>query len=245
VWRSVAAAARREPDAAFNLEERRQLQQVVLHARADAQGGGHLASLRADIAKTAPAFVGALRASLADVDACPSRAQDEVASSLEGLGLEVEHEYVLPEGLSVDVALRPLAWRVAVEFDGPRHYFVDAPRAPTGRTAFKRRLLKSLGWRVLHVPSFEWADLPDEAARRTYLRRGLADIVKAARAAAAAPHPPRTPDTDNRDEFDSLKVTELRALCEKRGLDRVVKRGTDARDALTERLRDAKRAAGG
>ena len=47
----------------------------------------------------------------------PSRAQEEVAQSLEALGLEVVHEFVIPDGLSVDVALKPLRWRVAVEFE--------------------------------------------------------------------------------------------------------------------------------
>ena len=83
----------------------------MLHARADAGARGGLASLRADIARAPPPFVGLLRASLADVDASPSRAQDDVAAALEGLGLSVAHEHVLPEGLSVDVALEPLTCR--------------------------------------------------------------------------------------------------------------------------------------
>ena len=72
-----------------------------------------------------PRFTALLRASLSDVDASPSRAQVDVANSLQALGLDVAHEHVLPEGLSVDVALLPLKWRVAVEFDGPRHYFLS------------------------------------------------------------------------------------------------------------------------
>jgi hypothetical protein len=155
---------------------------------------------------------------------------------LEALGLEVVHEFVIPDGLSVDVALKPLRWRVAVEFDGPRHYFRNEKRLPTGRTNFKVRLLRALGWRVLHVPYFDWARLPDEKARQNYLKTGLAAIVKSARKASKV----EVVSEDDRDEFSALKVAELRRLCEARGLESRVKRGLDARATLIERLRAQK-----
>ena len=244
LWRAIVKEARESPDpgaldgSRFNLEELRQLQQVVLHAKYGARRGTTMGGLVAEIARAPPAFVGLLRASLADVDASPSRAQVEVAERLEGMGLDVEHELVLPDGLSVDVALLPLKWRVAVEFDGPRHYFRNAKRVPTGRTRFKMRLLRALGWRVLHVPYFDWAKLDDDAARTEYLKRELAVIVKAAKAAKARPAPATAEPRDDRDEFSALKVSELRQLCDDRGLDTRVKRAEgDARTVLAARLR--------
>ena len=181
-----------------------------------------------DIARAPAGFTGLLRRSLAEADASPSRAQDEVAQSLEALGLEVVHEFVIPDGLSVDVALKPLRWRVAVEFDGPRHYFRNEKRLPTGGRTLKVRLLRALGWRVLHVPYFDWARLPDEKARQNYLKTGLAAIVKSARKASKV----EVAAEDDRDEFSALKVAELRRLCEARGLESRVKRGLDARATL-------------
>ena len=221
----------------FTIEELRQLQQVVLHARNSGRGT-NMDGLVTDIARAPAGFTGLLRRSLAEADASPSRAQEEVAFSLEALGLEVVHEFVIPDGLSVDVALKPLRWRVAVEFDGPRHYFRNEKRLPTGRTNFKVRLLRALGWRVLHVPYFDWARLPDEKARQNYLKTGLAAIVKSARKASKVEAV--SADEDDRDEFSALKVAELRRLCEARGLESRVKRGLDARATLIERLRAQK-----
>ena len=249
LWNAIVVVAAKDATQRFTLEELRQLQQVVLHART-AGRGTNMDGLVADVARAPAGFTGLLRRSLADAEASPSRAQEEVADSLEALGLEVVHELVIPDGLSVDVALKPLRWRVAVEFDGPRHYFRNEKRLPTGRTNFKVRLLRALGWRVLHVPYFDWARLPDEAARQTYLKTGLADIVKSAKQAASVPTgaPPAAGAVevgDDRDEFDTLKVAELRRLCADRAVDSRVKRGLDARATLIERLRAQKRGAGG
>ena len=52
-----------------------------------------------DIARAAGRLYGAVTAQSAEADASPSRAQDEVAQSLEALGLEVVHEFVIPDGL--------------------------------------------------------------------------------------------------------------------------------------------------
>ena len=42
---------------------------------------------------------------------------------------------------------------VAVEVDGPSHFF---GRTPTGATALKRRQLRAAGWALLPVPHWEW-----------------------------------------------------------------------------------------
>jgi len=47
------------------------------------------------------------------------------------------------------------------------------------------------------------------------------------------------PVADAGDDLDALPVRDLRALCKARGLDAVVPRGSDSRETLVERLRQA------
>jgi hypothetical protein len=68
--------------------------------------------------------------------------------------------------------------RIAVEVDGPTHFFTYPAREPTGTTLFKRRLLDSAvqrgelsGW--VSVPYWEWTDRKGEASRRAYIRELL------------------------------------------------------------------------
>jgi very-short-patch-repair endonuclease len=71
-----------------------------------------------------------------------------------------DFEYVTDEGLSLDMA-QPNSKLVA-EFDGPWHYMTDISGRLgflNGIFLFKQRLLKSLGWKVLRVPYFEWDGL--------------------------------------------------------------------------------------
>jgi hypothetical protein len=63
-----------------------------------------------------------------------------------GLGLRVEEEAVLGGGaISVDALIMPAVGSglapIAVEVDGPTHFYSNHKREPTGTTAFKRRLL--------------------------------------------------------------------------------------------------------
>mmetsp|Transcript_20318 Transcript_20318/g.63830 ORF Transcript_20318/g.63830 Transcript_20318/m.63830 type:complete len:724 (-) Transcript_20318:284-2455(-) len=183
----------------FNLEERRQLQQVVLHARYEATGAAAIVS---DIARSPPAFLAVLRDSLATLDSKTSRSQADVSAAVRDLGISVVEELVIPDGLSIDVALEPLSHRVGLEFDGPYHYFRNRPDLETGRTAFKKRLLAACGWTVLHVPYFDWATLDrTPAARMAYLKKALAHLLRDKRArrarrataAAAAPRRRRLP----------------------------------------------------
>jgi hypothetical protein len=60
--------------------------------------------------------------------------------------LEVLDEQVIGDGaISVDALIVPPEGsglgRIAVEVDGPRHFFANRPDEPTGTTLFKRRLL--------------------------------------------------------------------------------------------------------
>jgi len=244
------------PKWGFELTEMRQLQQVVLHLRYEARGGR--ASNLADVSRAPPEFLGDLRRALADVRPLPSRAQKEVAQIAVELGFEVSPEFVTPEGLSVDVALLPASNRLGLEFDGPTHFFRNDPQRPTGRTRFKMRLLRATGWRVLHVPYYDWNDLDDFDAKRAYVRDGLRHLRRRQQSPAAkkleeedAPavaikavcddddDSPKD-DLEARDAYSTLKVAELRHLCDLRGLDRTVKRsaGKKARSVLEARLRD-------
>jgi len=65
----------------------------------------------------------------------------------------------------------------AVEVDGPSH-LAKNPASNTyvenGATRFKSRLLRRLGWDVVHVPFFEWDRLETPAEKDADLQeRGL------------------------------------------------------------------------
>lgn len=171
LWRSALELA---DD--FSCDERRQLQQVVLHLKYEAKGSRALLS---DVARAPPTFLASLRDALSDLDASPSASQRIVAAILRDLGIDITEEYVLPEGLSLDFALGPLSKRVGLEFDGPFHFFVNDKRTQVGKSAFKKRLLEALGWDVLHVPYLDWSQLKTTEAQRTYIKSGLRNLLLA------------------------------------------------------------------
>lgn len=61
--------------------------------------------------------------------------------------------------------------KTAVEFDGPTHYLKSG--RPNGATTFKTRLLEVRGWRVIHIPYFEWDELRTRNDKKAYLRQKL------------------------------------------------------------------------
>lgn len=89
----------------------------------------------------------------------PSRTQLALAKLLAERET-VELEAVVAGGLSVDMLLPER--HLAVEVDGPSHFFQDAAAAETatGKTRFKRRLLERAGYKVLSlsVKAFENGD---------------------------------------------------------------------------------------
>ena len=98
-------------------------------------------------------------------------------------------------GYSIDAEVNSHGLRIAVEADGPNHFF---GRVPTGATAMKRRQVRHLGWRVMSVPHWEWAELgrAGEAGRESresdYISRQLiglwtAEISAEALRGSAAP----------------------------------------------------------
>ncbi|CAD7705185.1 unnamed protein product [Ostreobium quekettii] len=53
--------------------------------------------------------------------------------------------------------------KVAIEVDGPSHFFRNS-REELGRNGIRQMLLKKLGWTVVHVPYYDWADEKVKAA---------------------------------------------------------------------------------
>ncbi len=61
---------------------------------------------------------------------------------------------------------------VAIEVDGPSHFYVNTTKY-TAYTKLKHRLLTRMGYKVLHVPYFEWRKLRGPKAREEYMRGKL------------------------------------------------------------------------
>lgn len=74
-----------------------------------------------------------------------------------GLNRRPKREHVLDSGLSVDCAF-PEAL-VAIEVDGPVHFFWNAPDRPLAKTSLKHELLRAEGWLVAAITSAEWQRL--------------------------------------------------------------------------------------
>ena len=111
-----------------------------------------------------------------------------VSAHLTELGVAHENECVAG-GLSVDILIRGrdasvVGGEVIIEVDGPSHFLRggDGADVRSGRTtrvngfhAFKERLLEKQGFKVLHIPYFDWDLLAGDAERVEYLRRLAVD----------------------------------------------------------------------
>ena len=61
---------------------------------------------------------------------------------------------------------------IAIEVDGPSHFYVNTTKY-TAYTKLKHRLLTRMGYKVLHVPYFEWRKLRGVKERETYMKAKL------------------------------------------------------------------------
>lgn len=61
---------------------------------------------------------------------------------------------------------------IAIEVDGPSHFYANSQRY-TAYTKLKHRLLSRMGYKVLHVPYFEWRKLRGAAERQEYMKNKL------------------------------------------------------------------------
>jgi len=60
----------------------------------------------------------------------------------------------------------------AIEVDGPSHFYANSQRY-TAYTKLKHRLLTRMGYKVLHVPYFEWRKLRGAKEREEYMKAKL------------------------------------------------------------------------
>jgi len=104
-----------------------------------------------------PALLARCDAAFRAAEAQPSRLQRDVAKALALQGASVQEEKVLEEGYSLDLVVDCGGEElIAIEVDGPSHF---VGREPTGATLLKRRQLRHLGWQLVSVPYWEWAEL--------------------------------------------------------------------------------------
>eukprot|EP00400_MALV-I_sp_L67-5_P000226 gene226-518_t len=63
----------------------------------------------------------------------------------------------------------------AIEVDGPSHFYANSTKY-TAYSKLKHRLLTRMGYRVLHVPYFEWRKLRGSKEREDYMRNKLQEM---------------------------------------------------------------------
>jgi hypothetical protein len=108
----------------------------------------------------------------------PSRLQQDVARVFKIMGWQVtEEERVAGKLLSVDVLLGGPGG-VAVEVDGPSHFFSNRPNEPTGNTKVKRRRLRGMVERgelrgFIRVEYHDWDKAKTDEDKAALLRGWL------------------------------------------------------------------------
>ena len=58
--------------------------------------------------------------------------------------------------------------RIAIEVDGPSHFFINSTRY-TAYSKLKHSVLSNLGYKVIHIPFFEWSKLSSRELRVDYM----------------------------------------------------------------------------
>eukprot|EP00899_Mesostigma_viride_P021074 jgi/Mesvir1/28969/Mv17744-RA.1 len=69
-----------------------------------------------------------------------------------------------------------LVMPIAIEADGPAHFAYNT-LDPLGPTVLKARLLRAMGWHVVQVPYFQWAQLRNSEEKELYLRAALSRYI--------------------------------------------------------------------
>ena len=120
-----------------------------------------------------------------------SKSQKAISALLRRLGFDHEME-ISPflsdtsfdprdtDVLAIDMACKDKL--VAVEFDGPNHFLREVRTGrvlnmPDGPTKAKHRLLEHLGWRVIHIPYYDWMKLRGREAKEEYLNDVINQLV--------------------------------------------------------------------
>ncbi|UKJ90158.2 hypothetical protein MACJ_001089 [Theileria orientalis] len=60
--------------------------------------------------------------------------------------------------------------KIAIEYDGPSHFYTETLMRNI-KSILKHEILKSAGWKVVHIPYQEWAQLVHEKQKIVYLNR--------------------------------------------------------------------------
>nr|PVC50186.1 hypothetical protein MACL_00002467 [Theileria orientalis] len=60
--------------------------------------------------------------------------------------------------------------KVAIEYDGPSHFYTETLMRNI-KSILKHEILTSAGWKVVHIPYQEWAQLVDDKQKIVYLNR--------------------------------------------------------------------------
>ena len=95
--------------------------------------------------------------------------QHNVEDTIKSLGLETVMEDVTADGLySIDISVR--SKNIAVECDGPSHYYSNLTTVESQKTKLRNQALVSRGWDVMVVPYYEWHDLWKSGGAKEYLR---------------------------------------------------------------------------
>jgi len=90
------------------------------------------------------------------VDTRVSTFQQQVLEAVKSAGYEPTMEQLTEDGLmSMDICL--LDSKIAIECDGPSHYYTNFTERLTEKTRLRDKQLEVRGWKVVTVPYFEWA----------------------------------------------------------------------------------------
>eukprot|EP00741_Cyanophora_paradoxa_P007112 tig00001093_g6883.t1 len=90
------------------------------------------------------------------------------------MGAAFEEEYLVAGAYHVDIAFPEE--RIALEVDGPAHHLKVSQRFD-GSTVLKQRLLRNLGWKVVHVSYVEWLRLESNEEKRVHLEGILRPVL--------------------------------------------------------------------
>lgn len=110
-----------------------------------------------------------------------SKFQEEVTAwvKLAFPGSEWETEYFL-EGYHVDLACPSL--RIAVEIDGPQHYY-PGTKELIARDRLMDHLFKGLGWTVVRIPYWEWKEANTPEKKLNCITQKITCCIKTTEAA--------------------------------------------------------------
>ncbi|GBE60936.1 RAP, putative [Babesia ovata] len=100
----------------------------------------------------------AVRFALAEYMLTSSSAHKEVSHLLNLMGVFHRNEVQFGPYLIDIVPETGPARRVAIEYDGPAHFYAETTMR-TAKSILKHEILNSAGWQVIHVPHQEWAQL--------------------------------------------------------------------------------------